>query len=231
MSTRKQRSATVSRRIFLKKGATVGVGATALSGLGSSDAEAQNFWDMRERMQCVLYSVEEAIETAKIANGAVILSDAADATSSGAPGTSNTILKGFLKTDYKGKVLFPIRDKPAVESAVAAGVGQTITVPRRQPAVRVPRNTALFFIVGPLRTGTSLLSRCIDDHPQAICLCESEINRALFAPHMWQLHFQRMHGHGATVEETLRLIDGRPPLSVDGWLRWHVDALKLFKKF
>jgi hypothetical protein len=103
-------------------------------------------------------------------------------------------------------------------------------VPRRQPAVRVPRNTALFFIVGPLRTGTSLLSRCIDDHPQAICLCESEINRALFAPHMWQLHFQRMHGHGATVEETLRLIDGRPPLSVDGWLRWHVDALKLFKK-
>ncbi|MEE2709177.1 MAG: M81 family metallopeptidase [Gemmatimonadota bacterium] len=90
---------------------------------------AQNFWDMRERMQCVLYSVEDAIETAKKANGAVILSDAADATSSGAPGTSNTILKGFLETDYKGKVLFPIRDEPAVESAVAAGVGQTITVP------------------------------------------------------------------------------------------------------
>ena len=29
----------------------------------------QNFWDMRERMQCVLYSVEEAIENAKKANG------------------------------------------------------------------------------------------------------------------------------------------------------------------
>ena len=46
MSKRKQRSAGVSRRAFLKKGATVGVGATALSGLGSRDAEAQNFWDM-----------------------------------------------------------------------------------------------------------------------------------------------------------------------------------------
>ncbi len=46
MSTRKQKSAAVSRRAFLKKGATVGVGATALSGLGSRDAEAQNFWDM-----------------------------------------------------------------------------------------------------------------------------------------------------------------------------------------
>lgn len=94
----------------------------------------------------------------------------------------------------------------------------------------MPRNTALFFIVGPLRTGTSLLSRCIDDHPQAICLCESEINRALFPPHMWKLHIQRMLGHGASLEETLNLLDRRPPLSVDGWMRWHVDALRLFKK-
>ena len=46
MSKRKQRSAGVSRRAFLKKGATVGIGATALSGLGSRDAEAQDFWDM-----------------------------------------------------------------------------------------------------------------------------------------------------------------------------------------
>ena len=46
MSKRKQRSAGVSRRAFLKKGVTVGVGATALSGLGSRDAEAQNFWDI-----------------------------------------------------------------------------------------------------------------------------------------------------------------------------------------
>ena len=34
-----------------------------------------------------------------------------------------------------------------------------------------------FFIIGPLRTGSSLMARCIDDHPGSICLCESEINR------------------------------------------------------
>jgi microcystin degradation protein MlrC len=89
----------------------------------------QNFWDMRERMQCVLYSVEEAIENAKKANGAVVFSDAADATSSGAPGTSNDILKGFLRSDYTGRVLFPIRDEPAVRRAMEAGIGTTITVP------------------------------------------------------------------------------------------------------
>ena len=42
----------------------------------------QNFWDMRERMQCVLHSVEEGIAIAKKASGAVVFSDAADATSS-----------------------------------------------------------------------------------------------------------------------------------------------------
>jgi microcystin degradation protein MlrC len=89
----------------------------------------QNFWDMRERMQCVLYSVEEAIENAKKADGSVVFSDAADATSSGAPGTSNDILKGFLKSDYTGRVLFPIRDEPAVKRAMEAGLGSTITVP------------------------------------------------------------------------------------------------------
>ena len=41
----------------------------------------------------------------------------------------------------------------------------------------------LFFAVGPLRTGSSLMARCIDDHPAAICLCESEINRAFFKDH------------------------------------------------
>ena len=87
----------------------------------------RDFWNMRERMQCVFYRVEDAIEIASIATGPVIFSDAADATSSGAPGTSNTILKGFLASDFEGTVLFPIRDEPAIETAMAAGVGQHIT--------------------------------------------------------------------------------------------------------
>ena len=46
MSKRKQRGARVSRRAFLKKGATAGVGATALVGLGTDKVEAQDFWDL-----------------------------------------------------------------------------------------------------------------------------------------------------------------------------------------
>jgi microcystin degradation protein MlrC len=88
-----------------------------------------DFWAMRARMQCVLYSVEQAIEVARTANGPVVFSDAADATSSGAPGTSNAILRGLLDSDYRGRVLLPMRDDPALEAARVAGIGATITVP------------------------------------------------------------------------------------------------------
>ena len=89
----------------------------------------QCFWNMRSHMQCVLHSVNDSIQIAEKSEGCVIFADAADATSSGAPGTSNAILKGFLESEYNGNVLFPIRDDVAVEQAMEAGVGQTITIP------------------------------------------------------------------------------------------------------
>ena len=46
MRKRKLKEQEVSRRDFLKKGATAGVGATALAGLGARAVEAQDFWDL-----------------------------------------------------------------------------------------------------------------------------------------------------------------------------------------
>ena len=46
MGRSKSTDASVSRRTFLRKGATAGVGATALAGVGAQDVEAQNFWDL-----------------------------------------------------------------------------------------------------------------------------------------------------------------------------------------
>ena len=47
MGTSTRTKAGISRRGFLKKGATAGVGATALAGVAPSEAGAQNFWDLR----------------------------------------------------------------------------------------------------------------------------------------------------------------------------------------
>ena len=58
--------------------------------------------------------------------GTVILTDAADATSSGASGDSNAILRALADGGYRGTVLAPIVDAPAVEAAFAAGLGGTV---------------------------------------------------------------------------------------------------------
>jgi Sulfotransferase family len=79
----------------------------------------------------------------------------------------------------------------------------------------------LFFAVGPLRTGSSLLARCIDDHPAAICLCESEINRALFKDYYLELHCERMVSHGFTLQEAIRFVDRKKRDDIPTWLAWY----------
>lgn len=88
---------------------------------------AEKFWKDRAAMQVPLQSLEEAVEIAKsTTGGTVIMVDAADATSSGASGDSNAILRALVEAGYEGSGLFPIVDAPAVQAAFAAGVGATI---------------------------------------------------------------------------------------------------------
>lgn len=89
-------------------------------------AQAEGFWAVHERMQQPLVPLEEAVEIARAnlgGTGTVILTDAADATSSGASGDSNVLLRALRDGGYTGRVLAPIVDAPAVEAAFAAGVG------------------------------------------------------------------------------------------------------------
>jgi len=87
---------------------------------------AEDFWRVRARLQASLTSLEESIRIAKGTKGTVIFTDAADATSSGASGDSNAILRTLLEHTYQGRALIPIVDPPAVRAAFAAGVGNTV---------------------------------------------------------------------------------------------------------
>lgn len=87
-----------------------------------------------------------------------------------------------------------------------------------------------FTLVGPLRTGSSLLARCLDDHPGLFCLCESEINRALFGEYFIQLHFQRMRRHGLGPLEITRLLNRRRQESIDDYEGWHRDVVPILSK-
>jgi microcystin degradation protein MlrC len=87
---------------------------------------AQEFWEMREHLQQPLTSLDESVRLAAAAKGRVVLVDAADATSSGATGDSNAVLRALVEAGCRRSVLIPIVDAPAVEDAFRAGVGATI---------------------------------------------------------------------------------------------------------
>lgn len=90
---------------------------------------ADLFWQHHEKMRVPLTSMDDAVSIAHdTKEGTVILVDAADATSSGASGDSNAILRKLIETNYKGKALIPIVDASAVKAAFKAGVGETINV-------------------------------------------------------------------------------------------------------
>ena len=87
---------------------------------------ADLFWQHHEKMRVPLTSMAEAARIAKNTTGTTILVDAADATSSGASGDSNAILRELVKQGYNGSALIPIVDPAAVRDAFAAGVGAII---------------------------------------------------------------------------------------------------------
>ncbi len=89
---------------------------------------AREFWPLRHRMQGKLVSLQRAIAQASTIAGPVLFTDAADATSSGATGDSNLILKGLRDAGYSRRVLAQIVDPQAAAIAHRAGVGASISV-------------------------------------------------------------------------------------------------------
>eukprot|EP00747_Dinoflagellata_sp_TGD_P032392 gnl/TRDRNA2_/TRDRNA2_135952_c1_seq1.p1 gnl/TRDRNA2_/TRDRNA2_135952_c1~~gnl/TRDRNA2_/TRDRNA2_135952_c1_seq1.p1 ORF type:complete len:340 (-),score=43.68 gnl/TRDRNA2_/TRDRNA2_135952_c1_seq1:1-1020(-) len=101
---------------------------------------AAEFWAGREIMQAALIRPEVAVARAcamlgtpnprntRTGKGTVVLTDASDATSSGAAGNSNVLLRELVKQNYAGTVLFPIACPPSVAAAAKAGVGATVQV-------------------------------------------------------------------------------------------------------
>ncbi len=107
-------------------------------------ALAEDFWAVRERLHEDLTPLADAVQIAKKTTGTVVMMDAADATSSGASGDSNAILRALMNAGYQGKTLVPIIDPRAAAAAFAAGVGNPVHTevggafdPKRFPPLRI----------------------------------------------------------------------------------------------
>lgn len=89
---------------------------------------ARDFWKIHDRLQASLTSLEDSVQLAARARGRVVLVDAADATSSGASGDSNAILRALIQARFSKKTLLPIVDAPAALAALKTGVGGAVRV-------------------------------------------------------------------------------------------------------
>jgi len=90
---------------------------------------ADQLWQRREEYLTDLLSPEEAVRRArKVEDGLVVLSDPADATTSGAPGDSVWILKELLRYQWSRPVLVTLVAPAIVAEAERAGPGATFDV-------------------------------------------------------------------------------------------------------
>lgn len=90
---------------------------------------AQSIWAGRHRLVGKLIPLSKAVVIAAATKGPVVFTDAADATSSGASGDSNCLIKALREAGYSRRVLAQIVDPSAASAAHAAGVGAVVTVP------------------------------------------------------------------------------------------------------
>jgi microcystin degradation protein MlrC len=112
-------------------GCSVVVVADGDAALARSQAERLSdlFWDRRDRFPVPRTPLREALlQALRSDRGPFILSDGPDAPSSGSTGDSTEILKALLETKFDRTALVNVVDPDAVEAAIRAGVGQTLTV-------------------------------------------------------------------------------------------------------
>lgn len=91
---------------------------------------AGDVWQRREEYLPELVPVVEAVRQAHaVGDGLVVLSDSADATTSGAPGDSTQVLRELVKYDWPRPALATLTAPDVVAEAVRQGIGARLTAP------------------------------------------------------------------------------------------------------
>ena len=83
-------------------------------------------WEHRREFVAGLTAIGEAMDLVEATPGLTVLSDAADATSSGASGDSTCLLRAILTRQWDQRCLLAVVDAPAARKAYGAGVGAEI---------------------------------------------------------------------------------------------------------
>ena len=92
-----------------------------------ADEFADYIWEMRERFQADLVSIEEAIARAGRTEGRpIVLAEGADNPGGGGPCDGTIILRAFIQAEVQDAVVAVIADPESVDRAIRAGVGHCV---------------------------------------------------------------------------------------------------------
>jgi microcystin degradation protein MlrC len=135
-------------------------------------------WAKRQSFHTDMVSVEEAVREAMDTDvGPVILGDLADSGGAGTPGEGTAILAELLKQNAKGAVIGNIADSEAVQQAIQAGIGKTVTLTvggkadhfHGDPVEISGRVRSIH--EGRFTTGTAFISMTFDRGPTVVLDC------------------------------------------------------------
>jgi microcystin degradation protein MlrC len=146
--------------------------------LASTECEriAADLWQRRREYLPELVPVEPAVrEAQQTPDGLVVLSDSADATTSGAPGDSNWILRELLKYEWPRPALVTLVDPALVEEARRLGVGAELCAPmggkrdrRFSQPIMVAAHVAALFEARFIMSGHLARNLSIDMGPSVV---------------------------------------------------------------
>ena len=135
-------------------------------------------WAKRQSFHTDMVSVEEAVrEAMDTEHGPVILGDLADSGGAGTPGDGTAILAEFLKQNAKDAVIGNIADPGAVQQALQAGIGKSVTLTvggkadkfHGDPVEISGRVRSIH--EGRFTTGTAFISMTFDRGPTVVLDC------------------------------------------------------------
>ncbi len=154
-------------------------GDAALAG-SACDRLAAEIWQRRREYLPELVGVEEAVRQAHdtAAEGLVVLSDSADATTSGAPGDSTWVLRELLRYDWPRPALVTLVSPEVVAEARRRGVGGALTTSaggirdhRFSQPLTVTAQVAALFEARFVMSGHLARNLAIDMGPAAVLRC------------------------------------------------------------
>lgn len=140
---------------------------------------AAEVWERRREYLPELVGVEEAVRQAHdIAEGLVVLSDSADATTSGAPGDSTWVLRELLRYEWPRPALVTLVSPEVVAEARRRGAGAEVTTAlggmrdrRFAQPITVAAQVAALFEARFVMSGHLARNLAIDMGPAAVLRC------------------------------------------------------------